>query len=110
MPRPTITRPPAPLSTSSRFGRAHEPLAGGSGAEPPDAVGHERHGDEHQPEHRHLEGLRRTAGLDELRQDGGEEHDRLRVRRADDEPVGHAASGVERAITSVVSICDASRR
>ena len=73
--------------------RPDEPLPRRARAEAPHAVGHERNGDEHQAEHGHLHRPRRAAVFDELGQDRGEEHDRLRIRRSDDEPVGHQRPG-----------------
>ena len=51
-----------------------------------------------------------TAVFDELGQDRGEEHDRLGIRRSDDEPVGHAATGSIGRRRAPTSIAAASRR
>ena len=62
----------------------------------PGGVADERDRDEDRPEHRHLHLGGRSAALDEVRQDRGEEHDDLRVGDSDDESVAQQFGRTQR--------------
>ena len=83
-----IVTPPAPPTSSRRSRGTGKPRTEAAGGQRPHGV--RNHGDdrEHQPEEEDLARHMAAGPVDELRQDGGEENHRLRVRYPD----GHALS------------------
>ena len=92
-PRAIITRPPAPPRRSRRRGEAPSTSRAVPASSGPAAVAdHGDHGED-RPEGPELHaGRRRGVGVDELRQHGGQEQDRLRVGDAHEEPLAQQAA------------------